>query len=102
MSRIALGVVCGLVFGAVDAGMMLPMSFPDKRAAMVAGFVSRFAIGFVIGAAHLPGPEWGVGLFFGLLLSVPEALITKAYPPILASGALGGLAIGWVMGQYGV
>ena len=34
MSRILLGVVCGLVFGAIDIAIMLPMSFPDKRAAI--------------------------------------------------------------------
>ena len=102
MSRITLGVICGLVFGVVDAGMLIPMSFPDKKAAMAAGFVSRFAIGFVIGTAHLPGPSWGVGLFFGLLLSVTEALITGAYAPILATGAVGGMTIGFVVGHFGI
>src|SRR5947209_18368947 len=46
MSRIVLGVVCGLVFGAIDICIMLPMSFPDKRAAITAAFIARFGIGF--------------------------------------------------------
>jgi hypothetical protein len=35
-----------------------------------------------------------VGLFFGLLLSLPSAIITKTYAPILIVGGLGGLIIG--------
>jgi hypothetical protein len=101
MSRITLGAICGLVFGALAAGIMLPMSFPDKRAAITAAFIARFAIGFVIGAARLPWPGWAVGLLFGLLLSVPDALITKAYGPIIGMGAVGGTIIGIVIAKFG-
>lgn len=101
MARITLGVICGLVFGAIDIGIMLPMSFPDKTAAITAAFIARFAIGFVIGAARLPWPGWAVGLCFGLLLSIPDAIITKAYAPIIAMGAVGGTIIGVVMGRFG-
>ena len=52
MSRIVLGIICGLVFGAIDIGIMLPMSFPDKKAAITAAFIARFGIGFVIGAKN--------------------------------------------------
>ena len=38
MSRIVLGIICGLVFGAIDIGIMLPMSFPDKKAAIPRSF----------------------------------------------------------------
>lgn len=88
------GVVGGLVFGGVSAGMMMPMSFPDKRAALLGAFLNRFAIGFVIGCVRLPWPGWAVGLVFGLLLSLPDAIITRAYVPILVVGAAGGLLIG--------
>jgi hypothetical protein len=54
MSRIVLGIICGFVFGAIDFGIMLPMSFPDKKAAITAAFIARCGIGFVIGAARLP------------------------------------------------
>ncbi len=101
MSRIVLGVICGLVFGAVDVGIMLPMTFADKRAAITAAFIARFAIGFVIGAARLPWPGWLVGLFFGLLLSIPDAIITKAYGPIIGMGAIGGTIIGLIIGRFG-
>src|SRR5689334_25381370 len=101
MSRIALGAICGLVFGAIDVAIMLPMTFPDKRAAITAAFIARFGIGFAIGAARLPWPNWVVGLAFGLLLSIPDAIITKAYAPIIGMGAIGGTVIGIIVGRFG-
>jgi hypothetical protein len=101
MSRLILGVVCGLVFGAIDIAIMLPMSFPDKRAAITAAFIARFGIGFAIGAARLPWPGWLVGLVFGLLLSIPDAIITKAYAPIIGMGAIGGTVIGFLVAKFG-
>ncbi|HEY4677946.1 MAG TPA: hypothetical protein VIJ01_12330 [Candidatus Angelobacter sp.] len=101
MSRLVLGVVCGLVFGAVDIAIMLPMTFPDKRAAITAAFIARFGIGFAIGAARLPWPGWLVGLVFGLLLSIPDAIITKAYAPIIGMGAIGGTVIGFLVARFG-
>ena len=82
----------GLVFGAV--AMMLPMSFPDKSVAPSAALVDRFAIGVVIDCVQIRWPGWATGLTFGLLLSLPSAIITKAYAPVLVVGALGGLIIG--------
>lgn len=101
MTRIPLGILCGLIFGAVDAGMMIPLSFPDKGAAILGAFIARFALGFVICNIRLPWPGWAVGLFLGILLSLPDAIITKAMVPILASGSVGGLIIGWVADKYG-
>ena len=101
MSRIMLGAVCGLVYGALSAASMLPLSFPDKRAALLGAFLNRFAIGFVIGAARLPVPGWVQGLIFGVLLSLPDAIITKAYAPILILGAVGGAIIGLMVGKWG-
>lgn len=101
MSRLMLGVVCGLVFGVIDIGIMLPMSFPDKRAAITAAFIARFGIGFAIGAARLAWPGWLVGLVFGLLLSIPDGIITKTYGPIIGMGAIGGTVIGFVVSRFG-
>ena len=94
MSRLAVGLLCGLIFGAVDVALMLPMSFPDKRTALLAAFFSRFGIGFVIPLVQLPWPGWLIGLAVGVLLSLPDAIVTKAYAPILFSGAVGGTIIG--------
>jgi hypothetical protein len=101
MSRISLGVICGLIFGGVDVALMIPMSFPDKRAALLGAFIARFALGFVICNIRLPWPGWLVGLLIGILMSLPDAIITKAMAPILGSGAVGGLIIGWIAGRFG-
>ncbi|HLW80366.1 MAG TPA: hypothetical protein VKU44_12295 [Terriglobia bacterium] len=97
MSSPLWGLVAGLVFGAVAVGMMLPMAFPDKRTALLGAFVDRLGIGIVIGCVQLPWSGWVVGLFFGILLSLPSAVITKAYVPILVLGGLGGLVIGGLL-----
>lgn len=101
MSRLLLGTLCGLAYGALSAGSMIPLSFDDKIAALSGAFLNRFAIGFVIGAARLPLPNWATGLMFGLLLSLPDAIITKAFAPILVLGAIGGTVIGWIVGKWG-
>ena len=97
MSNVMLGLVCGLVFGALTVASMLPMEFPDKTAALLGAFCSRFAIGFIIGCVQLPWPGWIIGLVIGLLISLPNAIITGKYPPILIIGAVGGLIIGGIV-----
>jgi hypothetical protein len=101
MSRLMLGTICGLVWGALSAASMIPLQFPDKRAALLGAFLNRFAIGFVIGAAQLPLPNWASGLVFGVLLSLPDAIITKAYVPIIGLGAIVGPIVGVIVGKWG-
>ena len=93
MTPVTYGLVAGVAFGALAVAAMVPLAFPDKRAALLAAFLDRFAIGFVIGVANLAWPRWVVGLFVGLLLSAPSAIITKAWRPILIIGAIGGVLI---------
>jgi hypothetical protein len=102
VSRLLLGAICGLIYGALSAASMIPLKFDDKTAALTGAFLNRFAIGFVIGAARLPVPPWAQGLIFGLLLSLPDAIITKAYAPILVLGVIGGVIIGLIVGKWGV
>ena len=101
MSRLMLGGICGLIYGALSAASMIPLEFPDKRAALLGAFINRFSIGFVIGAVRLDWPGWLVGLVFGVLLSLADAIITKAYAPILILGAIGGTIIGVIVGKWG-
>lgn len=101
MSKIMLGAICGLVWGALSAASMIPLEFPDKRAALLGAFLNRFGIGFVLGVARLPVPSWVNGLIFGVLLSLPDAIITKAYAPILIRGAIGGIVISVVVDKWG-
>jgi len=100
MKPVIFGLIAGLVFGAVDVALMLPMEFPDKKTALLAAFFSRFAIGFLIPLVRMPIPSWAVGAIVGMLISIPDAIITRAYAPILASGLIGGLLIGWASGRY--
>ena len=98
MANLTGGLISGLVFGVVTVATMLPMQFPGgKTTALVAAFISRFGVGLVIGCVQLPWPGWIIGITFGLLLSIPSALITKAYAPIMIIGAVGGLVIGGIL-----
>ena len=101
MNRITLGVVSGIAFGLLDAVLMLPMSFPDKRVAITGAFLDRFAIGFLICVVDLPLPGWLTGLIVALLVSLPSAVVTKAYAPILGMGAIGGIIIGVLRAKFG-
>ena len=101
MPRILLGSICGVVVGVIVVVMMLPMEFSDKQAALFGAFLNRFGVGFVIGAANLPLPGWATGAIFGLLLSLPDAIITKAYIPIIVLGVIGGAIIGFVVNRWG-
>lgn len=101
MSKISLGAICGIIFGLIVVGTMIPMEFTDKPAALAGAFLNRFSVGFVIGAARLPIPGWLSGLLFGLLLSLPDAIITKAYAPIIILGLIGGLIIGIIVQRWG-
>src|SRR3954447_20359431 len=82
MSRILLGTICGLVYGALYAASMIPLSFSDKSAALIGAFLNRFAIGFVIGSAHLPLPSWAQGLIFGVCprRHYHQSLCANPYP----------------------
>nr|HPL89882.1 hypothetical protein [Caldisericia bacterium] len=60
-------------------------------------FIDRFAIGFII-----PNLELGInpiltGFLVGLVLSLPSAIITRVYAPIIGTGAVGGAVIGFVV-----
>ena len=100
MNPIIFGLIAGLVFGLVDVALMLPMEFADKKTALMAAFASRFAIGFLIPLIKLPLPVALAGALVGLLISLPDAIVTKSYVPVLASGIIGGAIIGWATGRF--
>ncbi|CAG0983585.1 hypothetical protein ARNL5_02678 [Anaerolineae bacterium] len=94
MENIPLGILLGLLFGGVDIVPMFKMNLPDKQAAIIGAFVNRFAIGFLIPNALPEIDPIPRGALLGGLLSVPDAVITKVYAPILGIGLVGGLIIG--------
>jgi len=97
MTNLTYGLASGTVLGALAIGPMFKMTFADKRAAISAAFIERLSIGVVISLVALSWPSWVTGLVFGILLSLPSALITKARVPILVMGAIGGLLIGLIL-----
>jgi hypothetical protein len=101
MNRVTLGIGLGLVIGVVDVLLMLPLSFPDKRAALLGAFCARFALGFFASVTRLPLPPVATGVLVGILTSLPDAIITKAYAPIMITGVIFGAVAGWIVGRFG-
>ena len=94
MTNITKGLIAGLLFGIVSLIPMFFMTFDSKAKAMTASFISRFAIGFIIFNLDLPIPNWTKGILVGLILSLPDAITTGSYIPILGLGIIGGLVCG--------
>ncbi len=101
MTKIILGAICGLVFGIIDVLIMIPLKYENNRKrneAMSAAFIERFMIGFLIPNLSLGIHPALIGLLLGAGLSLPSAIITRVYAPIVGIGAIGGLIIGFVIG----
>lgn len=94
MTNITKGIIAGLIFGVVSIIPMFFMEFENKTRAITASFISRFGIGFIIFNMQLPIPGWLKGGLTGLVLSMPDAIITKQYAPILGIGLIGGIVCG--------
>ena len=102
MNSILLGIILGVVFGVIVVVPMRAMTFTDKRAAILGAFINRFAIGFLVPNSTLPVDPIIQGLIISILLSLPDALITKAYAPIMGLGIIGGLVIGLIVKLVGI
>jgi hypothetical protein len=102
MSRVPLGIGLGIAIGVIDVLLMLPLGFPDKRAALLGAFCARFALGFFTATVQLPMSPVLAGVVVGVLTSLPDAIITKAYAPIMITGVVFGLIAGWIVGRWGV
>jgi hypothetical protein len=102
MNRAWLGALLGVIVGVADVLLMLPLQFPDRTAALLGAFCSRFALGFFAATIRLPLPPIWTGIVVGLLTSAPDAVITKTYAPILGTGVLFGAACGWAVRRWGV
>ena len=42
------------------------------------------------------------GILVGILTSLPDAIITKAYAPIMLTGILFGAIAGWIVGRWSI
>ncbi len=100
MNRLKFGLIAGLVFAVLDVVPMFWLDIPERNLAITAAFIGRFSIGLLIPLVAFPKPSWFRGLFWGALLSLPDAIITHSPIPIMTSGILGGLIIGIILGSY--
>ena len=100
MSRTSLGITLGLGLGVVDVLLMMPLAFADKRAALMGAFCARFALGFFAATVRLPWSPIAAGILVGVLTSLPDAIITKAYAPIMITGVVFGAIAGWIVGRW--
>jgi len=96
VKKIKFGIIAGLVFAILDVIPMLFIEIPDRRLAVMGAFINRFAIGLLIFTTDFKLSKWLTGFLIGILLSLPDAIITKTFGPILGAGAAGGLIIGIV------
>jgi hypothetical protein len=97
MDSINLGLICGAAFGVIDVAVMIPLKVEDKRKkieALIGAFIERFMLGFLIPVVCIGLNPIVTGALLGLGLSVPTALITRAYAPIIGIGVVGGIIIG--------
>lgn len=90
------GIVAGFIFGILDIIPMFFMEFENASVAISAAFVNRFAIGLLVFVTDFGAKGCIKGLILGILLSLPDAIITGAYGPILGIGIVGGLIIGFI------
>ncbi len=98
MNRILLGILCGILFGAIDASMVVFGKSPDKSTTLILqAFFSRFALGILAANVTFRLHPAVTGAIVGLLISLPEAIAMQSYPGILGTGlvfgALTGLAV---------
>ena len=90
MARWTTGIIAGFAFGIVDLIPMVFLNIQNLSTTMAAAFLNRFAIGFTIPNTTFPPPGWAVGILVALLFSIPDAIVTGAYGPILGFGVAGG------------
>jgi hypothetical protein len=97
VNNLIFGIICGLAFGILDVLIMIPLKYENSRKkteAMTAAFIERFMIGFLIPITGLNINPMITGIIIGLGLSIPSAIITRVYAPIIGIGAVGGFIIG--------
>lgn len=87
MNRVLLGILCGILFGAIDASMVL-LGKPEKSTTvLLQAFCSRFVLGILAANVTFRLHPALSGAIVGLLISLPEALVMKSYAGIPGHGS---------------
>lgn len=100
MNKLILGIICGLAFGVIDVLVMIPLKYENNRKkieAMSSACLERFMIGFLIPNVDLGIHPALTGLLLGVGLSLPTAIITRVYAPIIGIGVVGSVIIGFIV-----
>ncbi|MCB0095201.1 MAG: hypothetical protein KDE46_05735 [Caldilineaceae bacterium] len=95
-NKLIRGIIFGVAFGVIDIIPMFFMEFDSLIVAIAGAFFSRFAIGFLIANSSLPFHGVISGLIIGVLVSLPDAIVTGAVLPIMTTGILGGALLGYL------
>lgn len=101
MNSVIFGLIAGIIFGIVSVLIMIPLKFEkssERRDAMAGAFVDRFMIGLIIPNVVLGINPIIAGVLLGFGLSLPSAIISRTYAPILIIGIVGGTVIGYLTG----
>lgn len=101
MNNVIFGIIAGIIFGIISVLIMIPLKFEnssERRDAMAGAFVDRFMIGFIIPNFVLGINPIISGALLGFGLSLPSAIISKTYAPLLVIGTVGGIIIGYLTG----
>lgn len=101
MNNVIFGIISGIIFGIISVLIMIPLKFEnsdERRDAMIGSFVDRFMIGFIVPNVVLGVNPIISGALLGFGLSLPSAIISRTYAPILVIGTLGGVIIGYLTG----
>ena len=81
---------------AVDASSLVP----GQTHGSSCGLLLALSLGFFAATINLRMSPIATGLLVGLLTSIPDAIVTKAYAPILITGVIFGAVAGWIVGRW--
>lgn len=99
MNRLLLGILLGVAFGIVDVLMTIRHPGVDREG-LLAAFFSRFALGIFAANNTFKMDPILAGVLVGILVSLPDAFLLKAYGGIIGTGILFGAISGWIVKMW--
>ena len=106
MNRVLLGILCGILFGAMDPSMVLFGKSPEKsKTLLLQAFFSRFVLGILAANVTISAAPAVSGAIVGFLISLPEAIAMKSVrgnprhgPRVWSVDRIGGKTLGDIVG----